>query len=251
MKNIPQNIALITGAAKGIGYAVAKKLAKNNFGIIILDKDKVSLNKAKNNLLKYTEFVISECIDLSYSSGIYKFLKKIEKKNILVNYLINNVGYQEDLDILDLSLEQWQKIFKVNLESAFIFSQDIAKKMIANKKKGCIVNITSLHTKKIRKIAHYSVSKAALNMLTKELAIRLASHKIRVNAIAPGAIDTPMNFKYLRTKTLRKKADKSIPLKRLGTPDDIANAVEFLISDKAEYITGTTVTVDGGLSLII
>jgi len=190
-------------------------------------------------------------VDLSSKQKIEEFLVWFKKRNMAINHLVNNAGYQEDSDVLNLDLSQWQELFKVNLEACLLLSQHVAKEMIKNKIEGSIVNITSIHSQIIRGMAHYSSSKAALEMLTKELAYKLAKYNIRVNAVAPGSVDTPLLRKNLNTDWLLKQAASHVPLKRLGTPEDVANIVEFLISDKSKYITGATIIVDGGLSLII
>jgi 3-oxoacyl-[acyl-carrier protein] reductase len=247
MKQDGTKFILITGGAKGIGLGITKKLSNNKCKIIVIDKDRKALSKLKGKLN-----ILTKHVDLSSTQDINKFLIYLKKRrDIKISHLINNAGYQENVDILDLDISQWEKMLKVNLNACLLLSQHIAKEMIINEVNGGIINITSIHSQIIRDMAHYSSSKAALEMLTKEFAYKLARYNIRVNAIAPGSIETPMLCKDLNTATLLKKAASAVPLKRLGIPEDIANAVEFLISDKSKYITGTTITVDGGLSLII
>lgn len=242
---------LITGGASGIGYEIAKTLARGCRSLIIIDKNSDKLKKIKPKFYKYKTKCIFRDVDLYDTKEINALFDDFKNENIHIQHLINNAGYQENADILKLTLEQWDSVFKVNLDAAFILSQKVAKNMITDKIGGTIINITSIHSHIIRGIAHYSCSKASLDMLTKELAIRLAPHNIRVNSVAPGAIDTPMIRRDLKNKNLIKKASQKIPLGKLGEAKDIANAVDFLISEKAKYITGSTITVDGGLSLII
>ena len=246
MKQNSRQLVLITGGANGIGLGIAEKLAGSEYELVVIDTDKDALDRLKNRLN-----IITKRVDLSSKQEIEEFLMCLKKQNIVINHLINNAGYQENVDVLNLDLSQWQKLFKVNLESCLLLSQHVAKEMIKNKKEGSIVNITSIHSQIVRNMAHYSSSKAALEMLTKELAYKLAEYNIRVNAIAPGSVDTLLLRKDLNTDELLKQAALHVPLKKLGTPKDVANTVEFLISDKSKYITGTTIVVDGGLSLVI
>jgi glucose 1-dehydrogenase len=238
---------LITGGTSGIGLEIVKNIERiNKYNLIIIDKNKKALKKIENSFSVSTNYV-----DLSSKEDIKKFLLYLKRKKIIVNCLINNAGYQESVDILKISLFQWQKIFRVNLEACFLLSQYVAKSMIKNQIEGSIINITSIHSQIIRGMAHYSCSKAGLEMLTKELAYRLAQYNIRVNAVAPGAIDTPLIREKLNTNKLLRQAALAVPLKKIGEPKDVANVVEFLIADKSKYITGTTIVVDGGLSLVI
>lgn len=233
---------LITGGASGIGLATAQLLLKKGEKVIVVDKNKPKVNN--NNLISFS-------LDISNRNDLSDFLIKLKKDKLFVNRLVNNAGFQENVDILDITLKQWHDLFKINLEAAFIISQQIAKQMIENKIKGAVVNVTSIHGQIIREIAHYSASKAALDMLTKEYAYKLAKYNIRVNAVAPGAIDTPLIRKDLGNEKLIKEASNQIPMQRLGKSEEIANVIEFLLSDKASYVTGSTVIVDGGLSLVI
>lgn len=245
MKQNKQKFTLVTGGVRGIGFGIVTKLANIGHKLIVIDKDKKALDKIES------DNIFIKQVDLSSSQEIKKFIKDIKEQDIVIANLINNAGYQEDVDVLNIGLEQWQKLFKVNLEACLLLSQYTAKEMINNKIEGSIINITSIHSQIIRGMAHYSCSKSALEMLTKELAYKLAEHNIRVNAIAPGSIDTSLLRKDLNSNELLSQAAQHVPLKKLGTIEDIANAVEFLISDKSKYTTGITLIVDGGLSLII
>lgn len=251
MKKAERNFILITGGANGIGLSITKKFYNNGDNLIVIDKDIIGLSKLKQQVSRGKNSIIVEKVDLSSDKEISKFLLKLKKENIVIQHLINNAGYQENVGIFNLKLNQWRKLFRVNLEACLLLSQFVAKQMVKNRITGSIINITSIHCKIIRDMAHYSSAKAALEMLTKELAYKLAEYNIRVNAVAPGAINTSLIRQDLKNKKLLQSAVKQIPLGALGKPDDVANVVEFLISDKANYITGTTIIVDGGLSLVI
>ncbi|MDD4289820.1 MAG: SDR family NAD(P)-dependent oxidoreductase [Patescibacteria group bacterium] len=244
-------LALITGGANGIGFEIVKILLKNKFCVFIIDKDDTKLRKIKRDFNKNSFNIITKNIDLSDKKQLNSFIKYLDRNNYAFDLLINNAAYQEDVDILDMTINQWEKLLNVNLNSAFLLSQYVAKKMIKYKISGNIINITSIHSFIPRGIVHYSCSKAALDMLTKELVLKLSKNNIRVNSIAPGSIYTNMNSKYINTKHDLDNINKKIPLQRMGNPKDISHVVDFLISNKAKYITGITIIVDGGLSLVI
>lgn len=249
--SIEQKTAIITGGAGGIGFAIVEQLLAVGYFVYALDNNENSIIKAEKRLYKYDNKVRFYNINLSSEQEIIGFLSDLKKNNIIITILVNCVGYQEEVRIFKLTLDQWRKLFKVNVESAFLLSKVVAKLMINNKIQGSIINITSIHSSIIRDIVHYSSSKAALEQLTRELAYSLAKYNIRVNAIAPGSIDTPLIRKELNSRVKREKAARMVPLQRLGSPYDVASVVEFLCSDKSKYITGTTIIVDGGLSLVI
>lgn len=217
--------------------------------VIVLDIDEEWLNSLCQGSDESKS--ISYVIDLSSEKEIEKFLKWLEEKHLGVCWFIASAGYQESIDVLDISIAEWRKLFSVNLESSFLISQRIAQKMIEKGVQWSILNITSIHSGIIREIAHYSSAKAALEMLTKELAYRLAWNSIRVNAIAPWAILTPMITKELTDNESILRAWAQVPMGRLWRPEEIADAAIFLMSPKASYITGATLVVDGGYSLVI
>lgn len=233
---------VILGGSSGIGKAtvelVSKVYSKNQ--IIVVDKNNVSFN------FEYKFYKL----DLANETEVLKFIDFIN--DIPVKAFINSAGYQENIDILELSPNKIHKMFQVTVHSVFLIEQAISQAMIKNKiHNASIVNVTSIHSHIIREIAHYSSSKAALNMITKELAYKLSPYNIRVNAVLPGSINTPLLQKDLYNDYLLKEASEQIPLGRHGSPNEVAEVILFLISSKASYITGVEIVVDGGLSLVI
>lgn len=147
---------------------------------------------------------------------------------------------------------QWDKMYNATVKSIFFIEREIIKLMkLTPINNQSIVNVTSIHTEIIRDIVHYSSSKSAIKMISKELAYQLASCNIRVNCVEPGSIDTPLLRKDLNNNELINEAAMNIPMKRHGKPDEVADLILFLISDHAKYITGESIVIDGGLSLII
>lgn len=233
---------IILGGSSGIGKATVELISKtySNNQIIIVDKNNVNFN------FKYKFYQL----DLANEVEVLKFIEYIN--DIPVKAFINSAGFQENVDILELSSKQMHEMFQVTLHSIFLIEQAVSKGMIKNKiNNASFVNVTSIHSHIIREIAHYSSSKAALNMLTKEFAYKLSSYNIRVNTVLPGSINTPLLQKDLYNEALLKESANQIPLKRHGSPNEVAEVILFLISSKASYITGAEIVVDGGLSLVI
>lgn len=236
-----ENIVIL-GGSSGIGRATAELIRKNysKSQLIIVDKNEVNF-KFEHKFYK---------LDLANEDAVLKFIDYIN--DIPVKAFINSAGYQENVDILDLTSEKIHKMFQVTLDSVFLIEQAISMGMVKNKvNNASIVNVTSIHSHIIREIAHYSSAKAALNMLTKELAYRLSPYNIRVNAVLPGSINTPLLRKDLYNDKLLQESAQQIPLRRHGNPNEVAEVICFLISEKASYITGAEIVVDGGLSLVI
>lgn len=237
---------IVIGGNSGIGKAIVNLLSNRykDINIIIVDK-KIEKYKKNANSEYYK-------MDLGDKNEVEKFLEYIKIKKFNVKSLINSAGYQENINVLNISQEEWNRMFDVTLNSIVRIEQDIAKNMLNNKLLNkTIINITSIHSNIIREIAHYSSSKAALEMFSKELAYELSKFDIRVNCIAPGSIDTPLLRKDLDTEQKMFEASSQIPIKRHGKPSEVAELVDFLFSEKSKYILGTTITIDGGLSLVI
>ena len=236
--------AIILGAASGIGKACYKKMVSEypNISYILVDKEVVNIRDND----KYIK------TDLSNNKELEALLKKIDSLNGKIIFLVNSVGYQENIDVLDISKYDMLKMFETTVFSIFKIEQLVLKKMIKYQTNNqSIVNITSIHSNIIREIAHYSSAKAALTMLSKELAYRVAEHNIRINCIEPGSTLTPLLKKDLYNDTLINEAAKNIPMKRHAYPEEIAELAWFLVSEKSKYITGVSIQCDGGLSLII
>jgi|OSPMetMinimDraft_2_1075162.scaffolds.fasta_scaffold00273_2 3-oxoacyl-[acyl-carrier protein] reductase len=242
-------VALVTGGSGAIGFAIAKELGKLGATVIISGKNEDKLIDAYNKLLSIGIKNIDKIkADLYYTSEIKSMVNYIINKYNKIDILVCNAGIINDKQIFDLTEEEWDYILRVNLTSVFLLTREIAQYMI-KQNYGKIVIISSIVGKTggmgKANIA-YTASKAGLLGLTKNLARALAKHNINVNAIAPSFIVSEM---LTKSKALEKYEDliKSIPLGRLGTPEDVAYAVAFLVSDKSSYITGEVLDVNGGL----
>ena len=238
-----QKIALVTGASRGIGKAIALKLAKDGFYVICISRSNTSQETAKE-IEENKGHAEAFSIDVSDLNAVCKLAKAVLEKHKKVDVLVNNAGITRDNLTLRMSYEDWDEVIKTNLYSCFYWSKELLRSMIHNRA-GRIINISSVSSL-LGTVgqANYSASKAGVIGLTKSMAREVASRNITVNAIAPGFIETDM------TKDLNTEAiDKSIPLRRQGKPEEIASLVSYLASPEAGYITGSTFAVDGGLTM--
>ncbi len=237
--------AIVTGSGRGIGKAIALDLAREGYNVVI-----TSLHKehAKSVADEIGSNAISIGGNVAKEEDCRTIIAKTIEKFGSIDLLVNNAGIQKATPINKISIEEWNAIMDVNLRGSFLCSREAVKHMI-KAERGCIINIASVHHVIPKPLyAHYATSKAGLVMLTKTMALELARHNIRVNAIAPGAIDTDMNI-TLREPEKLKQINELIPLGRIGNAREISELVIFLASEKASYITGSIITVDGGLTL--
>ncbi len=227
--------AIITGAAKNIGKGIAKGLAEDGFRCILLDIDETELHKTALEIKTVNEDCLEYVIDMADIQAINGFLDWLRHDKGEVDVLINNVGYESDDTVRSLKPDMIKMSNDINLNGPFYLSSAVASLMGA----GNIVFITSTHSSVTRMRPLYSSAKAATEMFMKEAALELASSDIRVNSVAPGPVqDTP-----------EVNPNKYVPMGFSLQPKDVAECVKFLISDKARYITGQTLVVDGGFSV--
>ncbi len=240
--------ALITGASRGIGKAIAMELASNGYNLLL------NYNKSKEkaeNLVevikqKYNVEVFSFKADISKQEEIDQLVKFTFSKFDTIDILVNNAAICIDKEFNDRSVEDFKMTFNLNLFGVFYLSKIIGNKMVSNKF-GKIVNISSNNSINgfFPTTIDYDASKSALNILTKNLAIQFAPY-VNVNAVAPGWIDTDMN-KDLLTNDIKELESQRILKHRIGEPCDVANLVSFLVSEKSSYINGQIIVIDGGM----
>lgn len=240
---------LVTGGSQGIGAAICTAMAACGANVMInyyKEKDKEAAALLATALQQQYHIKAHICgADISVQADVTRLFEFADATLGPLDVLVNNAGCESTFHAVDLSLEEWDRVFGVNLRGAFICSQEAAKRMIPCRC-GVIINIASVHDKMPRKgLVHYCAAKAGLNMMTRCLALELAEHNIRVAAVAPGAIETDMNKEEIE-RLGRDKFNNWIPLQRLGTAEDVAWSCAFIASDKAAYYTATTLYVDGG-----
>lgn len=236
-------IALVTGGAQGIGHACAQALAGDGFKIILAD---INAN-VEDVALKLGQEASGFVCDMSDPEQISDLFDRIAADHGPVSALVNNAGISEPGDFLDYDIATFQKVIGTNLTGSFAALQRAARMMIDAGIEGAIVNMSSINAQvAIPAIPAYCASKGGVMQLTKSAALALAPHNIRVNAVGPGSIDTAMMAAVNASPDAMKTIMSRTPLKRVGTPSEIADVVAFLISGKASYITGETIYVDGG-----
>jgi len=238
--------AIITGASRGIGKAIAFNLAENGCDLFLISRTKSDLNKVKNQILSnYKVNVFCHELDITNFESVKKNFKEIIDKENKIDILINNAGITQDNIMARMAIDEWNNVIQTNLTGYFNCCKHIIRHMIKNKY-GRIINISSiigLHGNAGQ--TNYSASKAGLVGLTKSLSKEVGSRNITVNSVAPGFIKTDMT-ENLDDLNKNKFLD-DISLKRFGEAKDVAYLVNFLASDKASYITGQTINIDGGI----
>ena len=242
MNDLKNKNIIITGASGGIGNSIVKKLSEAGANILASGTRVEILDELKK---KYQNISVLK-FDISQSEKIEEFVDNaVNKLGGSLDCIINNAGITQDNLAIRMSLNEWKKVIDINLTSTFLMSKSAIKKMLKNKS-GKIVNITSVvgHTGNLGQ-ANYTASKAGIIAMSKSLAIEYAKKNINVNCISPGFIKTAMTKKL--DEKFKEAIIAKIPSARLGVPDDIANAVVFLCSDKSDYINGETLHINGGL----
>ena len=242
MNNLKSKNIIVTGASGGIGNSIIKRLT--DFGANVLasgtNSEKLELLKSKFKDIKILKF------DISQTEKIEEFIEKASSElGGNLDCIVNNAGVTQDNLAIRMTLDEWKKVIDINLTSTFLLSKFAIKKMLKNKS-GKIVNITSVvgHTGNLGQ-ANYTASKAGIVAMSKSLSIEYAKKNININCISPGFIKTAMTDKI--DEKFKDIIISKIPCARLGEPEDIANAVIFLVSDQSNYINGETLHVNGGM----
>jgi len=245
-KCLERKVVLVTGASRGIGRAIAEAFSQQGSRVILnYNKSAGSANDVATKLASEGHKIDLFQADVSKGKEVEKMIDSIVEKYGKLDVLVNNAGIRKDAFLAMMSDEDWNQVIDTNLRSVYYTCKWTSRAMI-KQRKGKIINITSLSALKgLAGQTNYSASKGGVISFTKSLAMELASYGIQVNAVAPGIIETDM------TKELGHKKDDllaKIPFKRFGKPSDITGGVLFLASEKADYITGFTLAIDGGVS---
>jgi len=233
--------AIVTGSRRGIGHGIVLALAKEGCNVVVSDIIKEDCEKVVKEIEKLGVKGLAVKCDVTKRAEVDNLISEAVKKFGKLDILVNNAGIYPYVQFENMKEEDWDKVMNINLKSVFFCCQSALKVMEPGSKIVSISSIAALIG--FPSLTHYCASKGGINSMTRALALELAAKKINVNAVAPGAIDTPG---AKSTEDIKKQTIAGIPMKRMGTPEDIGNAVVFLASDKADYITGQTIVVDGG-----
>jgi len=241
-------VSIVTGASQGIGESIALELSKEGAETILVDIQKEKLEEVAQKIAQNNGKVAVFSVDVSRMDQVMDVAEKIVQNHKKVDHLVNNAGITRDNLLMRMKEEEWDSVLAVNLKGVFNFSKALIRHMIGNRY-GRIVNISSV-VGLMGNVgqANYAASKAGVLGFTKSLAREVASRGITVNAVAPGYIATPMTESL--PDSVKNMFVELIPLKRFGTPDEIAYVVKFLLSDEAAYITGQVINVNGGMVMV-
>jgi NAD(P)-dependent dehydrogenase (short-subunit alcohol dehydrogenase family) len=245
--NTQNKLAIVTGGASGIGYAITEKFVNGGIRTVIIGRNQEKLKKAKDQLGK---LCMPVCFDLNDLKSIPQQVKQIEDTYGSIDILVNNAGINLKKEFTKVSDEEFESIILTNVSSVFALSREVVKSMI-KKGKGNIINISSMASQYgLPKVIAYTASKSAIEGMTRAMAVELSPKGILVNCIAPGFIATDMSGKALNGDVERmRKVLSRTPLGKLGNPADVAEAAYFLASEKSGYLTGIILPVDGGNSI--
>jgi len=249
MFNLQGRVALVTGAQRGMGRADAIALGQQGATVIVTDIDLKACQAVADDIMSASGKAEAFAMDVTKKDQIDSVFDAVIRKFKKLDILVNNAGIFHPKPALDLTEKDWQQTMDINLKGYFLCAQRAAKEM-AKQRYGRIINITSIASGQVgvgfAGAAHYSATKGGIIGMTETMALEWGPLGITVNAIGPGAIDTPMVADIKNSPELLKGITARVPLGRMGKPEEIAAAVVFLASDEASYVTGATLFVDGG-----
>jgi 3-oxoacyl-[acyl-carrier protein] reductase len=246
MFSLKGRVALVTGASSGLGVQFAKALADNGAAIALVARRADRLKSLKDEIEGKGGHAVAIEADVTDHAAVARAFDAAEKAFGTVTILVNNAGIAHGGRAVEMPPEEWRKVLSTNLDAVFFWAQEAARRLLAAKKQGAIVNIASVLGLAVSKGAvAYAAAKAGVVQVTKALAVELAFKGVRVNAIAPGWFVTEMNDDYLSSEA-GAAIKREIPMGRFGNPGDLDGALLLLVSDAGSYITGATIVVDGG-----
>lgn len=248
-RNLEGKVALITGSGRGIGNGIALELASRGANIVV---NYAHSEKAATELAKQIEDLGSKALvvqaDISKTAEVQKLVETAFTKMGPLDILVNNAGVEKQAPFWEVTEEDYETVVNLNLKAVFFTTQAVVQRWIKSKRKGKIINVSSVHEQMpFPGYASYCASKGGVGMLTKTLAVELGPHGITVNGIAPGAILTEINAKLEADKPRMEALEAKIPLRRMGTVQDVSKIAGFLAGPDSDYVTAATYYVDGGL----
>ena len=249
MFDLKNKVAIVTGARRGMGRTHALVLAAAGAKVVVSDISQEDCQAVVEEIEKAGGEALAVKCDVSKKEEVDEMIKVAVEKWGKLDVLVNNAGICQFKPFLEITEEEFERTIDINLKGYFLCAQAAAKEM-AKQKAGAIVNIASIAMGQVgvgfSTLAHYSASKGGIVAMTETMAIELGAYNIRVNAVAPGAIETPMIDPVMQNEKAMEGILARLPLKRVGKPEEVSNLVLFLASDASSYMTGSTVVVDGG-----
>ncbi|QOR67231.1 SDR family oxidoreductase [Cytobacillus suaedae] len=241
--SVKDKVVLITGSTRGLGLSFAKGFAQAGAKVIINGRDPIQVQQVVQSLEEPT---FGYAFDVCDKTAVAEAVDKIEREVGPIDVLVNNAGIQRRGPLEELSMEDWETVIDVNLNSVFYISQCVFKYM-KTRRKGKMINITSLNAEKARpSIGNYSAAKGGLKMLTKSMATEWGPYNIQTNAIGPGYFITDLTQKLVDDPKFDKWVKSEVPLQKWGKPEELIGTAIYLASDASNYVNGHTVYVDGG-----
>ena len=247
MRRLEGRIALVTGAGAGIGRGIAQAFAREGAHVVVADIDAGAAGQVAAEIVKANGAVEAHAMDVTDTPQVKALMQAIGDQHGKLDVLVNNAGVGERSDFRHLTDDAWDRVWKVNLDGTVRCARE-AFELLRASGRGSVINLSSVMAEKhTRQMAVYSATKGAVLALSRSLAVEYAPYNIRVNTLLPGYVETALIGRYIANPMIAKGLLAQTPLRRFGTPEDIANAALFLASDEASYITGAALNVDGGM----
>jgi len=247
MRRLEDKIALVTGGGAGIGRAIAETFAREGAQVVVADIDGNAAKETAAAIVKANGAATAHTVDITNTDQVKALMETIKDAHGRLDVLVNNAGIGERADFRHMDDESWDRVWQVNVDGTVRCAREAFDLMRASGK-ASVINLSSvMSAKHTRQMSVYSATKGAVSALSRSLAVEYAPYGIRVNTLLPGYVETALIGRYLSNPMIAKALLTQTPLRRFGTPEDIANAALFLASDEAAYITGAALNVDGGM----
>jgi NAD(P)-dependent dehydrogenase (short-subunit alcohol dehydrogenase family) len=251
MRRLEDKIALVTGAGAGIGRAIAETFAREGANVVVADRDGEAARETAETIVKSNGAAQAETVDVTDTEQVKALMQRLAATFGRLDVLVNNAGVGERSDFRHIDDDAWDKVWKTNVDGTVRCARE-AFDLLKASGKASVINLSSvMATKHTRQMSVYSATKGAVSALSRSLAVEYAPYGIRVNALCPGYVETALIGRYMQKPMIAKALLTQTPLRRFGTPQDIANAALFLASDEAAYITGAGLHVDGGMNVTL
>lgn len=244
---LTHKVAIVTGAAMGNGAAIAVGLAQAGADLVVADIDPVAAEESCQTIRQLGRRVLAVQVDVASPAAVAGMVEQTLAEFGRIDILVNNAGVTSRYDLLDLPEAEWDRVLDINLKGVFLCTQAVARVMVSQGSSGKIINISSVGAERgIPYSAHYSASKAGVELFTRSAAKALAGRGVYVNAIAPGVMETPLLQPFLAEPGRHQQYIDAVPLGRIGQPQDLVGAVVFLAGPGSDFVTGVVLRVDGG-----